>query len=222
MGSSTDLLLVAVLVVLVAVVIYQARRQRDGFRNVPDPYALENDRIDEIRGIRSDGYDQPALYNRPGGIEQYLKSSGPVRPEEIAAAARVNLRTGTEVTPERISAAEREDWYAAGIGPDDPAAAQSATENFTGDTPAGDYGGYISDLMLDPQLRESHKKWVNEILPFSGTAMAVDGLDMEPTIDFIGLRRPQPVAVHNPLQLTEIGSDDLSGNKPFNFQGCLG
>ena len=57
--------------------------------------------------------------------------------------------------------------------------------------------------------------------PWSGAAMIVDNMDeaMEAGTDFIGLRRPQAIVQHNPLQLTERDTYTYASNPKFNFKG---
>jgi len=230
--KSNDAVLMALLVVLVVALAYhfggkKTSKRADGFasggapgvhqRYLPsecrdggqacNPYMSLNKQLDEIRGYRNDGYNQPPLYSFPYGLDAYHHS-------------------GAYVTPENIAEAEREQWYSA-LGADQSGQfnTELAHEGFT-DTmqyhaaaPAIDYGSYITDLVVDPRTRDNHDRWVEEMKPWSGVAMKVDTLDIEPTLDFQGLRRPQAVVQHNPLMLTEADTYTLSGNRPFNFMG---
>ena len=51
--------------------------------------------------------------------------------------------------------------------------------------------------------------------------MIVDDMDeaLEASAHFTGLRRPQSVVQHNPLQLTERDSSTFASNPKFNFRG---
>jgi hypothetical protein len=82
-----------------------------------------------------------------------------------------------------------------------------------------DYGAYIADTMIDPRTRANHAKWSEEMQPWAATAKIVDRLNVEDYVDFVGLRRPQPVAQYNPRQLTEIDASDLANNAEFHFNG---
>lgn len=224
--KTNDAVLIALLVVLVIIVAYQGRdwmRGRgsyDGFagsggcnphQQYPEgyhnPYTVLNKKLDEIRGYRDDGFNQVPYYRLPRGLDRYH-------------------RAGANIKPEMIAEAEREQWYA---GLDADSAGQFNTELMSDPAaetfqphcpaPAIDYDGYIADLVVDPRTRDNHRRWIEEMKPWSGTAMMVDNLDMEPTIDFIGLRRPQAVVQYNPLQLTEIDTHDLAVNPKFNFRG---
>lgn len=86
--------------------------------------------------------------------------------------------------------------------------------------PKGDYGSYVKSLVADERLQENHSKWVNEMLPWSGTARNVDNIDeaMANSISFIGLRRPQAIVQSSDaLFQTELDASDLINNKPFRF-----
>ncbi len=189
--------LIALVVVLIIVIVYLMRKKKDSFHN---PYALLNSNLDAVRGKRNDGYKQD-------GLDKYHRS-------------------GVSIKPEQLTEAERQQWYAT-MAEDESAQfnTELAQENFT-DTlqyhskaPAMDYDGYVTDLVVEPRVKDNHKKWAKEMEPWSGGLRQVDDLDMSNYVDYIGLRRPQAVAVYNPTQLTEIGTSDLASNKKFNFQG---
>jgi hypothetical protein len=220
---SNDAILIALLVVLVIIVACQiAGRARDrggcdGFTGASphrqydpgdgpyNPYTVLNKQLDAVRGIRNDGYNQPSLLNHPRGLDRYH-------------------RAGANLTPEMVAEAEREQWFAAnggreGFNPepsDDPGADMM---QYHAAAPDIDYNTYVTDLIADPRLRENQRRWVEEMKPWAGTAMTVDNLDLEPYVDFTGLRRPQAVVQFNPLQLTEVDASDLSVNAPFRFKG---
>jgi hypothetical protein len=83
-----------------------------------------------------------------------------------------------------------------------------------------DFNSYITDQVADPKVRENHKKWVNEIKPWAGTAARTnDDMSeaMEASVHFVGLRRPQAVKQYNPHQVTEVDESTFTGNKKFNF-----
>jgi len=86
--------------------------------------------------------------------------------------------------------------------------------------PKGDYGSYVESLVVDDRLRDNQRKWVSEMLPWSGTASMVDNLDeaVANSLDFRGLRRPQAIVQGaDALFKTEIDATDLINNKPFRF-----
>uniref|UniRef100_A0A6C0I336 Uncharacterized protein n=1 Tax=viral metagenome TaxID=1070528 RepID=A0A6C0I336_9ZZZZ len=86
--------------------------------------------------------------------------------------------------------------------------------------PKGDYESYVTSLVADERLQENHRKWVHEMLPWSGTARNVDNIDeaMSNSIDFRGLRRPQAIVQgSDALFKTEIDATNLIDNKPFRF-----
>lgn len=86
--------------------------------------------------------------------------------------------------------------------------------------PKGDYESYVKSLVADERLQENHRKWVSEMMPWSGTARNVDNIDeaMANSLDFRGLRRPQAIVQgSDALFKTEIDATDLIDNKPFRF-----
>ena len=84
---------------------------------------------------------------------------------------------------------------------------------------ANDYGSYMRSLVADDRMLANQAAWVKEVQPFSQTALIIKDFDVEPYIPFVGLRRPQAVAVYNPTRLTEWSPEDLAPNKKFDFQG---
>jgi hypothetical protein len=213
--KSNDAVLVALLVVLVLIVAYQGSSWMrgggcDAFSAGPsnNPYAALNKQLDAARGSRVDGYNQPRSLD--------------ARARDQSGQSSFGGRSG----PEAVAEAERELWNAALEADNAGSFNSEVAQDVSADTmqyhsaaPPGDYDSYITDLVVDPRTRDNHRKWVEEMKPWSGTAMTVDDLDLEPTVDFIGLRRPQAVAQYNPLQLTEIDSGDLISNPRFNFRG---
>jgi hypothetical protein len=221
--KSNDAILIALLVVLVIVVVcwgggWMKKRGRfDGFTTTQaapfeygtyNPYTVLNQQLSEIRGYRNDGYNQKPFYELPQGLDRYHRS-------------------GADIKPEEVSRAERDAWYFAPTRDHAGTFNTELIQDPTSDTmqfhdtsvPDIDYGTYITDLIIDPRTKDNHQRWVEEMRPWSGTATTVDTFDVEPYIDFIGLRRPQAVVQFNPLQLTEVDTYDISGNHKFNFQG---
>lgn len=183
-----------------------------------NPYTVINKEIGLLRGAKHDAYGQPPIWRQPHGLDRYHRS-------------------GASLRPERIAEAERESWFAADGEPCARAPTPDAPETLNegmavagvtdtspihpGGAPGMDYNGYIADLISDPRTRDNHEQWVKEMGPWSGGPMIVDTMDeaMEATTDFIGLRRPQPVAQYNPLQLTERDTWTFIGNHSFRFNG---
>jgi len=230
MPCTTDAILIALLVVFIVVLGYHFLMKggsKEGFgggqpamftsftgAKVPppyqggdfNPYTVLNKKLGEIRGYRNDGYDQPAFYTLPQGLDTYNHA-------------------GASIKPEMIAAAERQQWYAATNleSPSDGGVHEGFTDPGQYQTPAESEDGmthmdYITDLVVDPRTRDNHRRWVEEMQPWSGVAMKVDTLDMENYVDFRGLRRPQAVVQYNPMQLTEIDTADLAVNPKFNFR----
>jgi hypothetical protein len=172
-----------------------------------NPYTVLNKQLDETRGYRNDGYNQPSFYRHPQGLDRYHRS-------------------GANLSPEDISEAERDLWYssletssAEKFNPENSHDAAADSTRYHETAPGIDYDTYVTDLISDPRTRDNHRRWVAEMKPWSGVAMKVDTLDLEPYVNFTGLRRPQAVVQNNPLQLTEVDTHDLAVNRPFNFQG---
>lgn len=170
-----------------------------------NPYTVLNKQLSSIRGMKHDAYNQPPLWRQPRGLDRYHRSGANIKPEQIAAA-------------------ERAAWFGQGSRPEfDPETTHStsaATEHT--DSGAGmNYGDYIADLVVDPRTRENHAKWVQEMKPWGGGPLIVDTADeiQETTQHFVGLRRVQAVAQYNPLQLTERDTYTFASNPKFNFRG---
>lgn len=227
-----DAVLIALLVVLAIVIAYHFMSKKKegftthaapeatfttftGYKSPPpftggefNPYTVLNRKLGAIRGYRNDGFDQAAYYTLPQGQDTYNHS-------------------GASVTPQQISAAERAAWFSSsGIDHASSGGEHSVHESFTDTsahvTPQNDgmnYGDYVTDLVTDPRTRDNHRRWVEEMQPWSGVARKVDTLEMDNYVDFQGLRRPQAVVQYNPMQLTEIDTNDLAVNPKFNFRG---
>lgn len=130
------------------------------------------------------------------------------------------------VPPDRIAEAEREAWYTSDATIEtfatDPATASHSADPASGGDPGGmDYARYTTDLVVDPRMRENHRKWIEELGPWAGGLRSIDTMDeaMEATTAFTGLQRPQGVAVHNPTQVTELGPEIFASNHKFRFNG---
>jgi hypothetical protein len=222
-----DAILTALLVILALVLVwhYASKKSgnKDGFASFTtftgyqspppytggefNPYTVLNKQLGAIRGYRNDGYDQAAFYRLPQGQDTYN-------------------RAGATATPQELSAAERAAWFSAAGTDHASSGGEHTTEGFTDTsahvTPQNDgmnYGDYVTDLVTDPRTRDNHRRWVEEMQPWSGVARKVDTLEMDNYVDFIGLRRPQAVVQYNPMQLTEIDTSDLAVNPKFNFRG---
>lgn len=178
-----------------------------------NPYAVLNNRLSAVRGEPN-----AARYLVPDGA---MVAKAERRLKRSLAKASAN--------PEQVHEAERGAWAAARAAPGadnvetygDAAAEISATY---ADSPALDYGKYMTSLVADPYTLKNHMAWAAEMAPFSRTTFSPEtpsDLDemQEASLKFIGLRRPQAVAVYNPMMLTEIGPEQLASNKRFNFQG---
>lgn len=226
---TNDGILVATLVLLVAFVIFQcsprgfgARRGHDGGASegfTPaaaaadddphhkyrggrhNPYTVLNKQIGAIRGHPHHGYNQPPLWRQPHGLDRYHRS-------------------GASLKPHDISVAERAAWYGYGAAETFDAEKPHAPQPVDSG-PGMDYGSFVADLIVEPRIRENHRKWAAEMKPWSGALRNVDDHEeaMEATSHFVGLRRSQPVAQYNPHQLTERDTYTFAGNHKFNFRG---
>ena len=134
---------------------------------------------------------------------------------------------GVHVGPEAAANAEQELWTSGqaddGIQTFDSEQAYDSQQDavrYHQKTPAS-YDDRLASTVLDGRSVENHRKWVESVKPWSGTATTVDTVDeaMEASISFVGLQRPRPVAQHNALQLTEIDYTHLMGNSDFRFTG---
>lgn len=85
----------------------------------------------------------------------------------------------------------------------------------------GEYGDYITSLVADEKTKRNQAKWAEEVRPFSRNVQMIDNLDeaMEASTHFVGLRRPQSVAQHDPMLVTERDSSTFANNRKFNFKG---
>lgn len=163
------------------------------------PRARLQNELDMLKGARlDDGYGQIPLDRRPGGLDRYHRSCADL---DISQLAR----------------AEQEQWFSAESAHETFDAHGGPTELPGGAEDCGGYSDYVTDIVTDPRTRENHQKWVDEMRPWAGTAKTVDNFDVEPYLDFRGLRRPEAVVQHNPQQLTEVDSRDLLPNRGFHF-----
>ncbi len=222
---SNDTLTIALLAALVVVLAYYSGcgGKREHFE--ADPYAALHQQLDAVRGSpdaahQLGGAGNPNATALPPGSA--IRASGP----SFSARDYSMTGAGASATPEQVAEAEREQWFSAtedeNTGHFNTELAQDATADtlqYHSAAPAIDYDGYITDLVADPRTKENHRRWVAEMRPWSGAAMKVDDLDPENFLHFQGLRRPQAVVQHNPLQLTEVDTRHLAKNKKFNFQG---
>ena len=68
-------------------------------------------------------------------------------------------------------------------------------------------------------MMQAQRVWAKEMKPWSGVARKIGEIEVENYLHFQGLRRPQAVPQHAPLQLTEVDQYDLAKNKKFRFSG---
>lgn len=140
-----------------------------------------------------------------------------------ASAATAAVEKSMSIPMEKIAAAEQELWMANRLS-----AGQVSLDNLNyakldifADTII-DYDAYLDNMVIDERLSSNHSNWVNEMLPWSGTAQTVDNIDeaLTNSLPFVGFSRPQAVA-QDPSALfkTEIDASNLIGNyNPFNVK----
>jgi len=179
-------------------------------REKADPYTEVNNFIDAARGLRTSdlAYGGVPPWEIPGMLDRYHQSGAEIKPEDITAAEQ-NAWTSS-LTSDSIAEYNTEHAFDS---------SQDAT-GYHQKSPVA-YDDLITESVLDPRSVENHKKWAESMMPWSGTSTSPDTLDeaLEATTSFIGLRRPQPIAQYNALQVTERDTYTFLGNHKFNFQG---
>jgi len=119
----------------------------------------------------------------------------------------------------KISSAEQEMWLA---NRNDPSVKMEQNLGSSGG-PTSDYNSYLNSLIADDRTIDNHNKWVNEMLPWSGTTTMIDDMDealSNSGVNWVGLRRPQPIAQSSDsLFVTELDSTSFINNPKFNFRG---
>jgi hypothetical protein len=230
--KSQDALILALLVVLIIIFVYQgsdmmSRRKkckcprREGFcgagrrlhltaadvrreQGAP-PYTKLQNRIDSVIGSP----DAQQLLQNPQRMKAYYRSSAMAKPEDIMSAERAMWAAATE--QDRIAPYNTEKMS-------EPM--EDTMQHFE-TAPAIDYGSMITDLVVDPRTRDNHRQWVNEMKGWAGTStIKIDDLQDEDYLPFTGLRRPQAgVGQYNPMQITQVDDGMLARNAKFNFKG---
>jgi len=153
----------------------------------------------------------------------YGNSSGSSFNAAYGPSTYGNISNGNSmmVPMEKIAAAEQELWMANKLS-----AGQVSMDilNYSGldllaDTNI-DYESYLSNMVIDKRLSSNHNSWVNEMLPWSGTAQSVDNIDeaLTNSFSFVGFSRPQAIAqAPSALFQTEADASTFIGNyNPFN------
>ena len=234
---TNEAILTALLVVLVLAVAFRAwggrscpagcgcLRCRLGFgRGTTDRFAPHtkaghlaraeaNRRIAARTGVRDDGYHQPHTLDVTDMAEYH--------------------RRGHHITPEALEEAQRAAWYQSmppGVTRD-----YDVTKGYyPGDdymqyhTPgtAMDYGEHLTNLALDGRTHANHRRWVEEVLPWSQTALKVDDMDEAVYVNTRGghgiatFRNDTPAQGPNTLFITE-GDPHLHAahSNTFRFNG---
>lgn len=202
----------AAIVLIIAIIVVLVVRSRKTGQSVGHELSgVKND----VLGWFGDGTSRP-----PSGASQKSGLHG----------RDVQARSGSYITPEALAAAEQQAW-----APSSSTAAprydvlkgRSPGSDLTqqlGNYQEGDWGQQLTDLALDSRTREQHRKWVDEVGPFSQGAFSVDNLDeavamaqpRQGITAFRALALPQgPYS----MQLTELDSNQYNAqfNRQFRF-----
>ena len=128
-----------------------------------------------------------------------------VHPEDVMQAAQMKNLHEQSINPRTDEGMMVDNWAQSG-----------ATRG-----PNQDYNAYMLDQVLDQRTIDNQMKWNDEVKPWSQVSFTVDiDLDLEATLNFLGLRRPQPIPIsENRFYVTEIDSAQLAVNPKFNFNG---
>lgn len=192
--------------------------------------AAMNQNIDMLQGPNTDPAMFKYIYPENGGNDinmGYKQCTGFGEDTKCTNfynyMSKNNPNAGNNVLNAKISTAEQEMWMA---NRNDPSVKMdnnlgsslgAANSNLN-----ADYNSYINSLVVDERTLDNHLKWANEMLPWSGTARTVDNMDealSNSGINWLGLRRPQPIAQSNEsLFVTELGPKDFINNPKFNFK----
>ena len=166
----------------------------------------------------------------PAATNPRAQIQGQIEASHAAQNGGYDHRMKGYIKPEQIAEAEQEQWYAMTGASHTGDFDTEMSGDMAADTmqyhsvqPGGDYDGYITDLIVDARTKENHALWAKEMKPWSGSgaSMRADEMDeaMEASTPFVGMRRPQPVAQFNPLQITERDASTFAGNPKYNFRG---
>jgi len=193
--------------------------------------AAMNQNIDNLQGPNTDPAMFKYIYPENGGNDinmGYKQCTG--FGEDTSCTDFYNYMSqnnpnsgGNNVLNAKISTAEQEMWMA---NRNDPSVQMDnnlgSSINSSNTNLNADYNSYINSLVVDDRTLDNHLKWANEMLPWSGTARTVDNMDealSNSGINWLGLRRPQPIAQSNEsLFVTELGPKDFINNPKFNFK----
>ena len=160
----------------------------------------------------------------PGEIERYYQSK--MDWKKPCDLPRFH-QSGVTIDPEQAAAADQELWVSnldsSSVAPYNTEHAFDSSHDATGyhESAPLDYNTHITENVLDAHAVSNHHKWASSMMPWAGTSMSPDTLDeaLEASTHFVGLRRPQAIAQHNSLQVTERDMYTFLGNAKFNFLG---
>ncbi len=233
--QSNEAILIVLLVILIVVVAFQARWGGSGgcppgcncpkckgkstfAPGGPEAAAAAirteaNQRIAARTGFRNDGFNQPHHLDVSDMAEYY--------------------RRGSHITPEALEEAQRAAWYTS--LPQGASRDFDVTKSFyPGDDhmqyhqggTAMDYGEHLTNLALDQRTHENHRRWVEEVLPWSQTSLKVDDLDEAVYMStrnghgITTFRNDTPAQGPNTLFITEADPYLFAAHsKTFRFSG---
>lgn len=117
------------------------------------------------------------------GVRNDSAGYGSQRTPHPLAVGAESARGGRYLAPAKVLAAEQQAW--APYNPEssggyDVKAGKNPGTDLTqnlGNNQVGDWSDQLSTLAVDPRTQENHRKWANEVGPFSQGAMTVDNLD---------------------------------------------
>lgn len=229
--SSNEAILIALLVVLVLVVVFQGsgwRRCPAGCRcarcrpadkahfesatsSVMSPYTPISMQDGAIRGARHDAYNQDHAYLSADLAKNYR--SWAASPRDLEEAQRAAWF-------EAVSAGNNA-YYNPELGAD---TGSDVSQHHT-PGPAINYQDTLVDLVADPRMRAQQANWYSEVAPKSQTSMKVDTIDEAAAISaqngwgIYAFRFPAP-SQHNPLFITDQDAESFGVQTTrFSFGG---
>ena len=222
--QTNEAVLISLLVVLIVVVVFQARLRcsvawypldkgsfTGGSSSVMSPYTPLQMQDGAIRGARHDAFNQDHAY--------------------LSADLAKNYRSWA-TTPRDLEEAQRAAWFEAisnghnayynpEVGGD--TSAELMAHHTPG--PSINYQDTLVDLVADPRMRAQQANWYSEVAPKTQTAMKIDSIDEAATMaaaprsGLYSFRFSAP-SQHNPLFLTDQDAESYGVQTTrFSFGG---
>jgi hypothetical protein len=191
-------------------------------------HALMSKNISEMQGPQTDPNMFKYMYPLDGGSDINLGTKNCTGFGEDTVCSNFydyitntnNIFNNNNLISGKISTAEQEMWLANRNDPSIAIDSNLGASSYANNNPNADYSAYINSLVADNRMIDNHKKWVNEMTPWSGTARNVDNIEeaLSNSTHWLGLRRPQPIAQGSEaLFLTELGPTNFINNPKFIF-----